>query len=92
MLKEYSKENQDTLDMLEAAVREKRYDDAAQIVHKIKSSSGSIGAKSLQDVAASLQKALEEEKGEEILTLQNRFSELLNKLLEELELIQGIQM
>ena len=51
--------------MLEAAVREKRYDDAAQIVHKIKSSSGSIGAKSLQDVAASLQKALEEEKGEE---------------------------
>jgi hypothetical protein len=36
-----------------------------------------------------LQKALEEEKGEEILTLQNRFSELLNKLLEELELIQG---
>ena len=89
VLKEYSKENQDTLDMLEAAVREKRYDDAAQIVHKIKSSSGRIGAKSLQDVAASLQKALEEEKGEEILTLQNRFSELLNKLLEELELIQG---
>jgi CheY-like chemotaxis protein len=44
VLKEYSKENQDTLDMLEAAVREKRYDDAAQIVHKIKSSSGTMVA------------------------------------------------
>jgi two-component system sensor histidine kinase/response regulator len=48
---------------LKQRFREKRYADAAQIVHKIKSSSGSIGAKSLQDAAMSLQKALEEGKG-----------------------------
>ena len=57
----------------------KRYADAVQIVHKIKSSSGSIGAKSLQDTAVSLQKALEDEKEEEIVLLQSRFSESLKK-------------
>jgi len=89
VLKEYCKENQDTLDRLETAIREKRYADAAQIVHKAKSSSGSIGAKAIQDVAASLQKALEEEKGEEIMSLYGRFYKLLGKLLEELKQFQG---
>jgi two-component system sensor histidine kinase/response regulator len=84
VLKEYYSENQDTLDKLEAAVREKRYADAVQIVHKVKSSSGSIGAKSLQDTAMSLQRALKEEKEEEIGPLLDRFSKLLRRLLEEL--------
>jgi two-component system sensor histidine kinase/response regulator len=88
VLREYRRENQDTLDRFKAAVREKRYADATQIVHKVKSSSGSIGAKSIQEVAASLQKALEEEKSDEILPLKNRFVKLLEKLLEELESIQ----
>ncbi len=88
VLREYRRENQDTLDRFKAAVREKRYADATQIVHKVKSSSGSIGAKSIQEVAASLQKALEEEKSDEILPLKNRFAKLLEKLLEELESIQ----
>ena len=85
VLIEYRNENQDTLDKLEAAVREKRYAEATQIVHKVKSSSGSIGAKSLQDVATLLQKALNEEKENEIVPLQDRFSKLLGKLLEELK-------
>ncbi|WP_347563309.1 response regulator [Lactonifactor sp. BIOML-A4] len=85
VLIEYRNENQDTLDKLEAAVREKRYAEATQIVHKVKSSSGSIGAKSLQAVAALLQKALNEEKENEIVPLQDRFSKLLGKLLEELK-------
>jgi CheY-like chemotaxis protein len=89
VLKEYRKENQDILERLEAAIREKRYADAAQIVHKVKSSSGSIGAKSLQEAASSLQKALEEEKEKAIVPLQDRFSKLLGKLLEELESLQG---
>ncbi|NLY43405.1 MAG: transporter substrate-binding domain-containing protein [Clostridiaceae bacterium] len=84
VLKEYYNENQDTLDKLGAAVREKRYADAAQIVHKVKSSSGSIGAKSLQCAAVLLQKALKEEKEDEIAPLHDRFSKLLRKLLEEL--------
>jgi CheY-like chemotaxis protein len=85
VLKEYQNENQETLDKLEAAVREKRYTDAAQIVHKVKSSSGSIGAKSLQDAGISLQKALSEEKEDDIVPLYDRFTKLLRKLLEELK-------
>jgi len=85
VLTEYRNENQDTLDKLESAIREKRYDDAAQIVHKVKGSSGSIGAKSLADVAVSLQKALHNQKEDEIAPLHDSFSKLLRKLLEELK-------
>lgn len=89
VLEEYRNENQNTLDRLNAAINEKRYEDAKQIVHKVKSSSGSIGAKSLQEVAISLQKALNEEKNEEILLLQDKFSKILRKLLEEIIIIIG---
>ena len=89
VLNEYLSENQYTLDKLSSAILEKRYADAAQIVHKIKSSSGSIGAKSLYDAAITLQKALNEEKEDEILLLLERFSRLLRKLLEEIEEFQS---
>lgn len=84
VLQEYRSENQDTLDRLEAAVRGKRYADAAQIVHKVKGSSGSIGAKSLHETAVSLQKAFNEAKEDEIAPLLDRFAKLFRKLLEEL--------
>jgi len=84
VLDEYRNENQDTLDRLACAIREKRYEDAAQIVHKVKSSSGSIGATSLQDAAMLLQKALNQGREDEIALLHDRFSRLLSKLLEEL--------
>jgi two-component system sensor histidine kinase/response regulator len=84
VLEEYRNENQDTLERLETAVREKRYVHAAQIVHKVKGSSGSIGAKSLYDAAILLQKALDEENEDEIIPLHQRFAKLLKKLLEEL--------
>ena len=61
-LEEYYKENKNTLEKIEMSIQEKRYSDAAKIVHKVKSSSGSIGAKSLQNIAMLFQKALEEEK------------------------------
>jgi len=89
VLNEYLSENRNTLDRLKEAVSDKRYADAAQIVHKVKGSSGSIGAGLLQDAAASLQKALKEEREEEIVPLQDRFSKLLGKLLEELEIFLG---
>ncbi len=84
VLTEYRNENQDTLERLEAAVGKKNYADAAQIVHKIKSSSGSIGATALQDAAILLQKALNEKREEDIKPLQDKFSKLLRKLLEQL--------
>lgn len=89
VLEEYRKENEDTLDRFECAIREKRYDDAAQIVHKIKSSSGSIGAKLLQEAAVQLQEALNQQKEDEIALLKNRFSKLLRKLLKEIKAITG---
>jgi len=85
VLKEYRNENQHTLVRLETAIREKRYADAAKIVHKMKSSTGSIGAKLLYETAVSLQKALEEEKEEKKMTLYTRFSDLLEKLLDILK-------
>lgn len=91
VLNEYYNENLYTLKKLEKAVSERRFEDAAQIVHKIKGSSGSIGAISLRDAAASLQKALEEGKGEEIVLLQGRFSDLLKKLFLELKTLKENQ-
>jgi two-component system sensor histidine kinase/response regulator len=84
VLSEYHKENQDTLDKLKAVIQEKRYADAAQIVHKVKSSSGSIGATALYNAAMSLQKALNEEAEKEIEALHDRFAKLLGRLLEEI--------
>ncbi len=88
VLEEFLNENEDTLDRLERDISEKKYDDAAQLVHKIKGSSGSIGAKLLQNTASSLQEALNQQKEDEIMLLHNRFSKLLRKLLEELKQLQ----
>ena len=86
VLEEYGKENQGTTDRLTLAVREKRYEDAADIVHKLKSSSGSIGAKPLYDLAVRLQKALEETNEQSIDTLMSQFVKTLGRVLEEIRL------
>ncbi|NLO22489.1 MAG: transporter substrate-binding domain-containing protein [Syntrophomonadaceae bacterium] len=85
VLNEYFKENQETLDKISLAVDQKRYGDAAQVIHKLKSSSGSIGAKTLYDLSIKLQKALNEAREEEILLLTEEFSHLFIKLLGEIE-------
>jgi len=84
VLNEYFKENKDTIDNLSLAINEKKYEDAAQIVHKVKGSSGSIGARALYDVSVILQRVLKEEKEDEIMPLQEKFSYLLQHLLEEI--------
>ena len=89
VLHEYYKENEGTLEKLSLAISEKRYEDATQIVHKIKGSSGSIGARVLYDASVKLQKALKEEKEEEILPLEEKFSDLLKKLFEEIKEFKG---
>lgn len=89
VLKEYYNENQDTLEKVALAVQEKRYSDAVQIVHKVKGSSGSIGAKSLYSLTVSLQKALNDANEEEITALTNQFSLLLKSLLVEIEEFQS---
>ena len=89
VLNEYARENRDIVDKLKLAIQEKRYGDAAQIVHKVKSSSGSIGAKPLYDVSIALQEALNEQKEEEIPLLQEKFFRYLSKLLEEIKELQS---
>ncbi|MGB4407160.1 MAG: transporter substrate-binding domain-containing protein [Sphaerochaeta sp.] len=84
VLAEYYHENQDTLNRLSPAINEKRYADAAQIIHKVKSSSGSIGAKSIHELSIKLQKALDSKKENEITLLHGEFTATFKKLMAEI--------
>jgi len=84
VLEEYHRENQGTLEGLAAAVTEKRFADAARIVHKVKSSSGSIGANVLHQMSVEFQRVLESEKEMEIEILHKRFVRLLESLMQEI--------
>ena len=84
VINEYYRENKDVLGILTSNVNEGHYQDAIQIVHKIKSSSGNIGAKRLHTVASELQKALAGEDGKEILRLLEQFHIAFNQLFDEL--------
>lgn len=66
VLKEFYHENQDVLEYLASSITERRYRDSVQIVHKIKSSSGNIGAKRLIKTASELQTRLEQGNPSEI--------------------------
>ncbi|OEF97173.1 response regulator [Desulfuribacillus alkaliarsenatis] len=81
VLQEYYNENQQTIYKLSSAIGSKRYDEAIQIVHKLKSSTGSIGAIELHKVTIDLQKALKENKDEEIAALFAGFRISMEKLL-----------
>lgn len=85
VLHEYTNENKDTAQKLAIAIEEKRYPDAIQLVHKVKSSSGSIGATTLHQMAARLQKALQENNEAEIERLHHEFSAIFKKLLQALQ-------
>ncbi|GAB6108144.1 response regulator [Fusibacter bizertensis] len=85
ILKEYLKENKDVSLILNKAINENDYATAIQIVHKIKSSTGSIGAKSLHLAASELQKALTDNEVETVQRLSRVFNKLLKKVLVEIE-------
>ncbi|MPN35907.1 hypothetical protein SDC9_183410 [bioreactor metagenome] len=67
--------------ILEQAISEKRYSDAAGIVHKIKSSTGSIGATALYSAAVSLGQALKENDEARIAGQKDEFVLMLTELL-----------
>lgn len=58
VLKEYFEENRNTGNRITQEISAGNYQEAAQIVHKLKSSSGSIGAKKLYEAAILLQQTL----------------------------------
>ncbi len=84
VLSEYARENGSLATGLASAVEAGQYDEAAKMVHKVKSSSGSIGATALHETAMDLQRALEDADGEKIPELHSRFSMLLERVLKEI--------
>ncbi|URN84132.1 response regulator [Acetobacterium wieringae] len=81
VLAAYFTENQEVVEKLALAIKNRRYQEAAQMVHKVKSSSGSIGARKLFEVAKALQKALESCDEREIASLHPLFSQAMKQLL-----------
>ncbi|WP_286946977.1 response regulator [Acetobacterium sp. UBA5834] len=81
VLAAYFTENQEVVEKLALAIKNRRYQEAAQMVHKVKSSSGSIGARKLFEVAKALQKALESCDEREIASLHPAFSQAMKQLL-----------
>jgi CheY-like chemotaxis protein len=93
ILQEYARENTDTVNNFEKSVTEQRYQDAAKLCHKVKSSSGCIGAVQLYDTAKALQHALEQENSSEIDRLTGSFTVMFTKLLDEInsEIEKGLE-
>lgn len=81
ILGEFLKENVSLEEDINAAIEGKNYVEAAQLVHKVKGSSGSIGAKALYNTAVSFQKALKEDDKQGISELHAQFVRKLVKLL-----------
>ncbi|MBI9010720.1 MAG: transporter substrate-binding domain-containing protein [Clostridiales bacterium] len=77
-------ENVETIQNINQSVEDKDYEKAIAIVHKIKSSAGSIGSEKVMNIASDLQKALIENKSEEIILLKEHFVEQVDLLLEKI--------
>ncbi|NLU32747.1 MAG: transporter substrate-binding domain-containing protein [Clostridiaceae bacterium] len=85
VLAEFRNENGETLGGLASAIVEKRHDEAAKIIHKIRGSLGSIGASEVYEVSTALQKALHEGNDKETEFLMGKFLKLFTQLLEEID-------
>lgn len=86
VLNEYYQENTETLTKLKKAIEEKRFACAVQIIHKVKSSSGSIGAKAVYELSVKFQKIIESKDESKIQEYQKTFTDLFENLLEEIKI------
>lgn len=87
ILQEYVSENVTVPVDLTAKIDAADYAAAVQIVHKVKGSSGNIGAKSLYEAASGLQKALQNKEKDAIAEGHRQFQNLLSRLFVEIEII-----
>lgn len=85
VLQQYLLENESVPQLLQASIAKLDYKNAVQIIHKIKGSSGNIGAKILHKTARELQQALSEENTAEIDRLHHRFLQELQQLLQQIQ-------
>ena len=81
VLQSFAEENSNVGEELSKTIESKEYVKAEQIVHKIKSSAGSVGAKKLHDISVELQRALKEQDELESAKLSMEFFECLKKSL-----------
>ncbi|NCB51871.1 MAG: transporter substrate-binding domain-containing protein [Clostridia bacterium] len=82
VLKEFFKENISLLQTLNEQIESGNYRKAANTVHKVKGSSGNIGAKRVHELAVELQGALENNEGPEIKKLFAEFSGAFEKAMQ----------
>ena len=85
VLQEYYNENKTVSEPLKEKILSRDYAEAAQIVHKIKSSSGNIGAKSLFESASRLQSSLQAGDEKQISENYKTFREIFTGLFTEIE-------
>lgn len=90
VLEIYKEENQNTASLIHDLIAQSNYQEASKVVHKLKSSTGTIGASELYDDCIKFQQALIEvgphdENLNRIFNLASRFEEKLAKLLVEID-------
>ena len=85
MLAEYQKENQELLSELNKVISENDRKGAELMIHKLKSSSGSIGSKQIYDYCVKFQKVLQDGEDMDILIYKNEFSNLFQRLQKEIQ-------
>ncbi|MGE5370656.1 MAG: response regulator [Solirubrobacterales bacterium] len=85
VLEQYYHEHAGIPALVQAEIDTQAYAEAAQLVHKIKGSTGTIGAKGVFETASQLQKALEGQDANEIVRLNADFQPMLNTLLGEIK-------
>jgi CheY-like chemotaxis protein/HPt (histidine-containing phosphotransfer) domain-containing protein len=85
VLQEYLSENEKVSEALDEIIKREDYAGAVQIVHKIKSSSGNIGAKSLYTAASDFQGSLTAGEQNEITRKYNVFTTLFTRLILEIQ-------
>jgi two-component system sensor histidine kinase/response regulator len=85
ILHTYCKENENITDELQRSIEDRSYDQAIQIVHRIKGSSGNVGAKQVYEVSSELQAALIARNETDIQTLHNLFNTAIAELYREID-------
>lgn len=85
VLREFADENRKVGGEMRARIEAEDFSGAEEIAHKIKSSSGSIGASEFHDAAAELQKSLHAGDADRAAALHERFQVLLSELLQAIE-------
>ncbi|WEK54042.1 MAG: transporter substrate-binding domain-containing protein [Candidatus Cohnella colombiensis] len=85
IIKNYCEDNVNVGEMLLRSLDERDYHEAIQIAHKVKGSSGNIGANKMYKVASALQQALSDRDEERIYELAQRFVATFAELYREVE-------